>query len=83
MNTSSPAIFIDLVTPNSLAALIALTVSPPALASPRICALLLCACSRKEEKSLAFSGCLTEPTTLPPLALTMVVVSACSACPKA
>ncbi|KAG1370626.1 hypothetical protein G6F60_015652 [Rhizopus arrhizus] len=72
-----------LVTPNSLAALIALMVSPPALARPRICALEACACSRKDEKSLEASGCLTDPTTLPPPASTTVVVSACNALPKA
>ncbi len=83
MNTSSPASFIVLVTPNSLAALMVLMVSPPALAMPRICALLACACSRKDEKSLADSGCLTVPTTVPPAALTTVDTSACSAAPKA
>ena len=36
--------------PNSLAALIALMVSPPALARPRICALLACACSRNDRE---------------------------------
>ena len=36
MNTSRPASFIVLVMPNSLAALIELMVSPPALARPRI-----------------------------------------------
>ncbi len=40
MNISRPASFMFLVTPNSLAALIELIVSPPAFASPRICALL-------------------------------------------
>ena len=40
MNISRPASFIVLVMPNSLAALIELIVSPPALARPRICALL-------------------------------------------
>src|SRR3954470_19312652 len=83
MNISSPASFIDLVMPNSLAALIALIVSPPALARPRICALLDCACSRNDEKSLADSGCLTVPTTVPPAALTTLAVSVCSAAPKA
>src|SRR5207245_2460245 len=83
MNTSKPASFIVLVTPNSLAALIELIVSPPALASPRICALLDCACSRNDEKSLADSGCLTEPTTVPPAALTTADVSFCSAAPNA
>ena len=83
MNTSSPASFIVLVTPNSLAALIELMVSPPAFARPRICALLDCACSRNDEKSLVDSGCLTEPTIVPPAALTTVEVSFCSCAPKA
>ncbi len=69
--------------PNSLAALIALMVSPPALARPRICALDACACSRYDEKSEADSGCLTEPTTVPPLALTTAAVSFSSEWPKA
>src|SRR6476646_6530786 len=56
MNTSRPASFMDLVMPNSLAALTELIVSPPAFARPRIWALLPCAWSRKDEKSLAFSG---------------------------
>ena len=81
--TSRPASFMFLVTPNSLAALIELIVSPPALARPRICALLFCACSMKLEKSLAFSGVLTAPSTLPPLACTTLVVSASSAWPNA
>src|SRR5829696_3106018 len=83
MNTSRPASFIDLVTPNSFAALIELIVSPPAFARPRICALLDCACSRNDEKSLADSGCRTEPTAVPPAALTALVASVCSAVPKA
>src|SRR3954466_12143257 len=70
MNISRPAIFIVLVMPNSLAALIALMVSLPALARPRICALLDWACSRNDEKSLADNGCLTVPTTVPPAAFT-------------
>ncbi|MNV72616.1 hypothetical protein D3C71_1657200 [compost metagenome] len=82
-NTSRPAVFIDLLMPNSLAALIALMVSPPALARPRICALEAWACSRKEEKSDALSGCLTPPSTLPPLALITAVVSVSSAWPNA
>ena len=82
-NTRRPAVFIVLLMPNSLAALMLLTVSPPALARPRICAFEFCACSRKDEKSDAFSGCLTEPTTVPPLASTTLVVSSCSAWPKA
>src|SRR4051812_8398690 len=83
MNISRPASFIVLVMPNSLAALTELIVSPPALARPRMSALLDCACSRNDEKSLADSGCRTEPTTLPPAALTTVVVSFCSWVPKA
>ena len=83
MNMIRPASFMVLVRPNSLAALIALVASAPALARARISALLLCACSRKEEKSLDDSGCLTEPSTLPPPACTTLVVSACSAAPKA
>src|SRR2546427_2465813 len=50
-NTSRPTVFMLLLMPNSLAALMALMVSPPALARPRIWALEACACSRKEEKS--------------------------------
>jgi hypothetical protein len=38
---------------------------------------------RKEEKSDVFRGCLTPPTTLPPLARTTDVVSRSSAAPKA
>src|SRR6195952_768781 len=76
MNISSPASFIVLVMPNSFAALTELMVSPPAFARPRISALLACACSRKDEKSLAESGARTEPTTEPPAALTAVVASA-------
>src|SRR5450755_3360956 len=79
MNINRPTSFIVLVTPNSLAALIALIVSPPALAKPRICALLDCAWSKNDEKSLVESGCRTEPTTVPPAALTAVVASFCSA----
>src|SRR5919206_4416004 len=83
MKTSRPASFIVLVMPNSLAALFELIVSPPALARPRICALLDCACSRNDEKSLADSGCFTEPTTVPPAAFTTFDVSFCSAAPNA
>src|SRR3954453_10427512 len=83
MNISNPASFIVLVMPNSLAALIELIVSPPALARPRICALLCCACSRNDEKSLAESGWRTEPTTVPPAALTTAEVSFWSCVPKA
>src|SRR3954447_3803387 len=78
MNISRPASFIVLVMPNSLAALMVLMVSPPALDRPRICALLDCACSRNDEKSLADGGCRTEPRTVPPAALTTVEVSFCS-----
>src|SRR5689334_22213197 len=66
INMSRPASFIVFVIPNSLAALMELMVSPPAFAKPRICALEDCACSRKDEKSDADSGCLTLPNTLPP-----------------
>src|SRR5204862_3240617 len=83
MNIRRPASFIVLVMPNSFAALIELIVSPPALARPRICALLCCACSRHDEKSLALSGARTEPRTVPPAALTTVVASFCSCVPKA
>ena len=50
MNTSSPASVC--VRPNSLACLMLLTVSAPALAKPTTFAPLACACSRKLEKSL-------------------------------
>ena len=83
MNTSRPAIFIVLLTPNSLADFTALVKSPPALAMPRIWALLACACSRNDEKSLAANGCLTDPTMVPPAALTTAEVSFCSAAPNA
>src|SRR5207342_1153842 len=72
MNISRPASFIVLVMPNSLAALTELIVSPPALARPRICALLDCACSRKDEKSADANGARTEPTTEPPALVTAV-----------
>ena len=71
------------MTPNSLAALIELIVSPPALASPRIWALLFCACSRNDEKSDADSGWRTAPTTVPPAAFTTSPVSFSSECPNA
>ena len=67
---SMPANFIFLLIPNSLAALIEFTVSPPAFAKPNTCALEFCACNKNEEKSEAASGCLTEPNTRPPLAFT-------------
>jgi hypothetical protein len=50
-------------------------VSPPALASPRIWALLFCACRRNDEKSDAYSGWRTAPTTVPPAAFTTSPVS--------
>src|ERR1700712_3693743 len=81
MNISKPTSFIVLVMPNSFAALIALIVSPPAFARPRISALRDWPCKRNDEKSLDDSGCRTEPTTLPPAALTAVVASFCSAVP--
>ena len=83
MKISRPASFMFFVMPNSAAALMLLMVSPPALARPRICALLPCACSRKDEKSLADSGCLTVPTTVPPAAFTTLEVSFCNCAPKA
>src|SRR5450830_561476 len=83
MNISRPASFMLLVMPNSLAALMALMVSPPALARPRIWALEFCACSRKDEKSEAASGCLALPSTVPPPALMTSEVSFSSDWPKA
>ena len=83
MNISRPASFMLLVMPNSFAALIALMVSPPALARPRICALELWACSKKLLKSLALSGCLTLPTTVPPDLTTTAEASLCSEAPNA
>src|SRR4029453_7376469 len=69
--------------PNSAACLIALVVSPPALASPMTLAFDACACNRKEEKSEVLIGCLTPPSTLPPFAVTTAAVSRSSACPNA
>lgn len=66
MNISRPAGFMDLS---------ALIVSPPASASPGIRAPGDCACNRKEEKSDAHSGCLTDPRTRPPVALTTSAAS--------
>src|SRR5678815_2155701 len=55
-NTSSPANFCPPLTmPNSAPCLIELMVSPPALASPMILALELCACSKNDEKSFVLS----------------------------
>ena len=45
-DTTDAPTFMVLSMPNSLADLMALMVSPPALARPRICALELCACNR-------------------------------------
>ncbi len=42
-----------------------------------------CACSRNEEKSALFSGCLTLPNILPPLAAITALVSRSRACPNA
>src|SRR3954465_1890791 len=83
MNISRPASFMVLVMPNSLAALMELMVSPPALARPRICALDACACSMKEEKSDADNGCRTDPATVPPDSLTTLEVSLSSEWPNA
>jgi hypothetical protein len=58
------------VRPNSPACLIALMVSVPALDSATTCAREAWACSRKEEKSPAFSGCRTRPSTRSPSAFT-------------
>ena len=71
------------VTPNSAACLIALVVSAPALARPMILAPEAWAWSRKEEKSEAGKGWRTEPSTLPPLAVTTADESRSSAWPKA
>ncbi|MNT29393.1 hypothetical protein D3C72_1651290 [compost metagenome] len=83
MKISKPASFMDFVKPNSLAALMLLMASPPAFARPRICGFADCACSRKDEKSEAPSGCLTLPSTLPPAALTTSAVSFSSEWPNA
>ena len=70
MKTSRPAnCWPPAVMPNSAPCLIALMVSPPALASPMILAFEACACSRNDEKSALLSGALTLPSTLPPLAI--------------
>ena len=69
--------------PYSAACLIAFEVSRPALASPITLAFEPCAWSRKDEKSWFESGCRTLPSTLPPLAITTLLVSASSAEPKA
>src|SRR5215470_20121249 len=62
--TSRPASFCPPLTmPNSPACLMALTVSPPAFASPMILAFDAFACSRNDEKSLVLSGWCTLPST--------------------
>ena len=85
MNTSNPASFVpDWVMPNSAACLIVFTVSVPALQMPITFALLACACSRNELKSvLPGNGWRTEPMTLPPALVTKAVVSRSSAVPNA
>ena len=65
MNMSRPASFMVLVMPNSLAALIELVVSPPALARPMILALEACACSTKDDRSGVASGGLGVPAFAP------------------
>ena len=77
---SRPASFWPPLTmPNSAACLIEFAVSRPALARPMIFAFELWACSRNDEKSDELSGIRTEPTTLPPLAVTISLVSFSSA----
>ena len=71
------------IRPNSAACLIALMVSPPALASPITLAFEACACSRKDEKSDVLSGCRTLPSTLPPDFTTTLVVSFSRSWPNA
>src|SRR5260370_7025053 len=84
MKSSSAASFWPPATmPNSDACLIALVVSPPALASPTTFAFEDCACSRKDEKSDELIGCFTPPSTLPPLAVTTPAVSASHPRPQA
>src|SRR3569623_351585 len=83
MNINKPASFIVLVLPNSLAALIELIVSPPALANPRICAFDACACNKNKEKTEVDSGGVTDPSTWPPDALTTLAVSDSSEAPNA
>ncbi len=56
ININKAAKFCFLVKPNSAAALMLLTVSPPALAKPTTLAPELCACNKKEEKSPVDSG---------------------------
>ena len=83
MKANSAAGFMVFVMPNSLAAFRELVKSLPALASPSTWALEPCACSRKDEKSDAAKGTRTEPTDLPPLAVTTFVAASCSWVPKA
>ena len=72
-----------LVATNSAACLTALTVSPPAFASPITSAPEPCACNRKDEKSEVPSGWRTEPEMVPPSDFTILVVSSSSDWPKA
>ena len=55
-NISNAARFCLRVKPNSAAALMLLTVSPPALAKPMTLAPEVCACNKKAEKSLVLKG---------------------------
>ncbi|MGY3461235.1 hypothetical protein ACVWW5_006685 [Bradyrhizobium sp. LM3.4] len=50
---------------------------------PMILALEACACSTNEERSGVASGGFTEPSTLPPLAVTTAEASRSSEWPKA
>lgn len=84
MNIRRPASrWPPLTMPNSAACLIEFVVSPPALARPTIFAFEACACSRNDEKSDEFNGCLTLPRILPPAFVTAAVVSRSSAAPNA
>ncbi|MNS73436.1 hypothetical protein D3C72_1068780 [compost metagenome] len=69
--------------PKSLAALMALMVSPPPLASATTWALLAWAWRMNDEKSDAFSGCLMLPATVPPDAFTTSAVAVSSDWPNA
>ena len=72
------------VMPNSAACFTQLMVSEPALARPMTFGRAAWACTRKEEKSVvAGKGVRTAPSTLPPEALTKLLVSRSSAWPKA
>ena len=67
--------FMLFITPNSAACLTPLTMSLPPLAKIRPLAPDCCAFRTYDEKSWLLSGCLTEPTTLPPAALMKPVAS--------